>query len=205
MVKTRSAGEPGVSLDTHGMRLPPARAQPCVAASVHAKVCRGRVSRRPGVCWDPRSGFSPYGVASYTGHVGCPSPAPAPRGRTPIVPPALCRGRYAGTAFFRGRRGSSQRCSALAMPVATEPQDVGGAALLGWHQYTDSKSEHATDGCLRQTLESGKKSQKPLRGGVCLLTQGVLIKVRRGWALTCPQASYCSGCSRFSAWSISMT
>jgi hypothetical protein len=29
--------------------------------------------------------------------------------------------------------------------------------------------------------------------------------VRRGWALTCPQASYCSGCSRFSLWSISMT
>ena len=53
-----------------------------------------------------------------------------------------------------------------------------GAAMLGWHQCIEIKSEHETDGCLRQTLESGKKSKKPLRGGVCLLTKGVLISVR---------------------------
>jgi hypothetical protein len=29
-----------------------------------------------------------------------------------------------------------------------------------------------------ESLESGKKSKKPLRGGVCLLTKGVLISVR---------------------------
>jgi hypothetical protein len=36
---------------------------------------------------------------------------------------------------------------------------VFGAAMLGWHQCTAIKSEHETDGCLRQTLESGKKAK----------------------------------------------
>ena len=45
----RRAGEPGASLDPHGMRLPSAGSQPCAAASVHAQVCLGRVSRSPGL------------------------------------------------------------------------------------------------------------------------------------------------------------
>jgi hypothetical protein len=40
-----------------------------------------------------------------------------------------------------------------------EPQYVFGAAMWGWHQGTEMQSAHATDGCLRQTLESGKQAK----------------------------------------------
>jgi len=41
--------------------------------------------------------------------------------------------------------------------VVPEPQDVFGAATLGGHLHTESKSGHETDCRLRQALESGKK------------------------------------------------
>jgi len=44
--------------------------------------------------------------------------------------------------------------------VVTEPQYVFGAATLGGHLHREIKSEHATDGRLRQALESGKKWAK---------------------------------------------
>jgi hypothetical protein len=93
MVKESRAGEPGVSLDTHGMSLHHARSKTCLAASVNAKVCLGRVSRSPGVCLDTRSGFSTCGVASPRGYVCCPFPEPDPNWRTSIVQPAFCIGR----------------------------------------------------------------------------------------------------------------
>src|SRR5262245_65764321 len=40
------------------------------------------------------------------------------------------------------------------------------------------KSGHVTDDRLRRVPGRRKKSKKPLRGGVCLLTKGVLIRVR---------------------------
>jgi transposase len=43
-----SAGEPAVSLDTYGMRRPPARCLSCLAASWHAQACLGLVSQSPG-------------------------------------------------------------------------------------------------------------------------------------------------------------
>jgi hypothetical protein len=42
------AGEPAVSLDTHGMSLHPARCPSCLAASWNAKACIGPVSQSPG-------------------------------------------------------------------------------------------------------------------------------------------------------------
>jgi hypothetical protein len=51
--------------------------------------------------------------------------------------------------------------------------------MPGWHLSTDMQAEHATDCRLRQGLESGKKAKTPLLGVVCLLTQGVLIRVSR--------------------------
>jgi hypothetical protein len=36
--------------------------------------------------------------------------------------------------------------------------------MWGWHQGTEMKSEHATDGCLRQTLERGKKAKNRSEG-----------------------------------------
>jgi hypothetical protein len=50
------------------------------------------------------------------------------------------------------------------MQGATEPQEVFGAAMVGWHQCTDIKSEHETDCYLRQALESGKKTKNLLEG-----------------------------------------
>jgi hypothetical protein len=35
---------------------------------------------------------------------------------------------------------------------------------VGWHQCTEIKSEHETDGCLRQALESGKKAKNRSEG-----------------------------------------
>src|SRR5215470_7151088 len=49
------------------------------------------------------------------------------------------------------------RFSALAPPVATEPQDVCGAATRGGNLTRAIQSEHATDCRRRQALESGKK------------------------------------------------
>jgi hypothetical protein len=43
------------------------------------------------------------------------------------------------------------------MQVATAPQDVLGAAMLGWHLSTDMKSGHETDCRLRRNLYSGKQ------------------------------------------------
>jgi hypothetical protein len=45
------------------------------------------------------------------------------------------------------------------MQVATEPQYVCGAAIVGGHQCTEIKAEHETDCYLRQALESGKKAK----------------------------------------------
>jgi hypothetical protein len=71
-----------------------------------------------------------------------------------------------------------QQCSALVTPVATEPQEVFGAATSAWSLHMEIKSAPATDGRPRSVLESGKKAKKPLTGRVCLLTRGVLIRVR---------------------------
>ena len=79
-----------------------------------------------------------------------------------------------------------QRFSALATPVATESQYVLGAATPDWHLPLAITSEHATDCRLRQVLESGKQAKTPLIGVVYLLTQGVLIWVRRGFGHCSP-------------------
>jgi len=49
---------------------------------------------------------------------------------------------------------------------------------LGGHPNTASQSEHATDERLRRAPGKRKNRKKPLLGGVCLLTTGVLIRVR---------------------------
>jgi len=50
------------------------------------------------------------------------------------------------------------------MPVATAPQEVGGAATFGWHLCTEITSGHRTACWLRQTLESGKKAKNRSEG-----------------------------------------
>src|SRR5215475_8899 len=76
------------------------------------------------------------------------------------------------------------RYSARTTTVVPEPRYVFGAATPSGHLPTEMKSEHATDCRLRQALESGKKAKTPLLGVVCLLTKGVLIRVRRGYRST---------------------
>src|SRR4030095_6963342 len=58
----RSAREPGAALDPAGMRLPPTAMQPQRAASAHAAVRLGPLSRRPALCLDSRSGSERSGV-----------------------------------------------------------------------------------------------------------------------------------------------
>src|SRR5262245_46361844 len=79
-----------------------------------------------------------------------------------------------------GRRALHRLVSALVAQAAREPQYVFGAATYGRRRHTEIKSEHTTVCGLRQALESGKKAKNRSQGGVCLLTTGVLIRVRRG-------------------------
>jgi hypothetical protein len=68
-------------------------------------------------------------------------------------------------------------CSALALAGDRASLRVW-CSHLGVPLGTEIKSGHATDERLRRAPGRRKKSKKPLLGGVCLLTKGVLIRVR---------------------------
>ena len=147
-----------------GMRLHRARWLSDLTASLHAKACIGPVSQHPGDCLDPRSGFDPCGVCSPEVCMGCPSPEPDTPWRARHAQPAFCIGRYEGTESFLGRRAEPPRGSAIVTSVMREPQEVFGAAMLGWHRDMETKSEHTTACRLRQSLESGKKAKNRSEG-----------------------------------------
>jgi len=61
------------------------------------------------------------------------------------------------------------RLSAIATPMAVDPQYVCGAAT-GWpRQPRETQSEHVARGWRRQKRAGGKTPKNPLPGGVCLL------------------------------------
>ena len=117
-----------------------------------------------------------------SGSVCCPSPAPGTHWRVNDTPPALCIGRYEGTTLLLGRRGEPPCGAAIATKMATAPQYVCGAAMLGWHLGTEITSEHGTGRRRRRQLHGGKKTKNPLSGVVCLLTKRGLISVGRALA-----------------------
>jgi len=94
----------------------------------------------------------------------CPAPEPGTHWRGKDTQPALCIGRYEGTEVFLGRSGSPQRFSAIVTKMTTEPRDVCGAAIRGWHLDTEIKSEHQSDCRLRQTPQSGKQAKNRSQG-----------------------------------------
>jgi len=55
-----------------------------------------------------------------------------------------------------GRRGYPERFCARALQVATEPQDVFGAATRGGHLHKEITSGYEPDCRRRQALDSGK-------------------------------------------------
>jgi hypothetical protein len=112
------------------------------------------------------------------GSVCCPAPEPRTNGRVNTTQPALCIGRYAGTALVLGRRGSHQWCSAIAMKVATEPPYVCGAATLVGTWARKSRQDTRPFATCAGTTKAEKKRENPLSGVVCLLTTGDLIRVR---------------------------
>src|SRR5262249_2030068 len=115
--------------------------------------------------------------------MGCPSPAPDPKGRATEAQPSLCIGRYAGTESLRGRRGYPQRCAAITTQVVTAPQDVCGAArCVGTCARKSRQNTRPTVDCARP-WKAENNENNPLTGVVCLLTKGVLIRVRRGFSL----------------------
>jgi hypothetical protein len=83
----------------------------------------------------------------------------------------------------RAQRTHGQRSASVAQ-AGIEPQDVCGAATYGLRRHTEIKSEHTTVCCLRQALESGKNAKNRSQGVGCLLTTGVLIRVRLGHPTT---------------------
>jgi len=151
-----------------GMRRHRARGLSDLTASLHAKACRRPVSQSPGDGWDTRAGCDPGGVCSHAVCVGCPSPAPDTHWRARHAQPALCIGRYEGTASLRGRRAEPPRGSAIVTAVMMAPQEVFGAAMLGWHLDMATKADHTTACRLRPSLESGKKQKTAQRGRVSL-------------------------------------
>src|SRR5881397_1243839 len=58
--------------------------------------------------------------------------------------------------------------------------------MLGWHQCTEIKSEHGTDGCLRQALESGKKAKNRSEGHCSRASEIGIDKVSDGAYSTRP-------------------
>src|SRR5919198_1501137 len=117
---------------------------------------------------------------SHQACVCCPSPEPDTHWRVQDAQPAFGIGRSEGTTFLLGRRGYPHGCSALGTKVTTEPQDVFGAATPGWHRaWKASEHTRPTVDCARP-WKAEKNENCPLIGGVCLLTKGVLIRVRRG-------------------------
>ena len=114
---------------------------------------------------------------SSTVPVGCPSPEPGSNWRTEHVQPSLRIGRYEGTELFLGRRAPCVIFSAIALGGDRASISVW-CSPVGVHLCPEIKSGHATDDRLRRAPAKQKKSKKPLGGGVCLLTKGVLISVR---------------------------
>jgi len=110
-------------------------------------------------------------------------PAQAPRrGETGSAPPraetedatqqpAQTDADYDTTRFYLGKRGS------MGIPTATQARCFGASArviassAIG-SRNTPSVRHHA------KPWKAGKNEQNPLPGGVCLLTKGVLIRVR---------------------------
>src|SRR5262249_2681570 len=94
--------------------------------------------------------------------------------------PSLCIGRYEGTESLRGRRGYPQRCAAITTQVVTAPQDVCGAArCVGTCARKSRQNTRPTVDCARP-WKAENNENNPLTGVVCLLTKGVLIRVRLG-------------------------
>ena len=98
------------------------------------------------------------------------------------VQPCFGRGRAEGTPCFLGRRGPSMAFSALALTGDRASRRVW-CSHIGVHLGTDITSGHATDDRRRRVPGRRKKSKNRSEGGGCLLTKGVLIRVRRAHLL----------------------
>jgi hypothetical protein len=76
-----------------------------------------------------------------------------------------------------GRRSPSGLW-AIVVSTAIAPPSGGGAATCRLRWQTDITSGHAARGQPRRDEKSGTNGKTPLLGVVCLLTIGVLIRVR---------------------------
>jgi hypothetical protein len=130
------------------------------------------------------------GAAQVAG--GGPSPAPVAHGRTPRVQPRLCRGRQEGTAMCRGPRAPYESALCLPSPWQEPLKTCVGQSRGRPPQMAMQPAPVARDGRRSACPPAEKLWHNPLQGGVCLLTKGVLIRVRRGprlpWLAPCPRA-----------------
>jgi hypothetical protein len=168
---------PTASLDAHGRRL----------------ACRALLS----ACVKERGGAQRHGRPAPW---ACDAPSvPAPRDAARV--PGGCRGLpllrpgaslapawQAATPWQRTGRGHGDvarpqrtppRLSARAMAMVTEPPAGYGTDTMDLGLPRDLKAAHVARGGRRQAQHGGKKLEHPLVGSVCLLTTGVLIRVRR--------------------------
>src|SRR5439155_3527905 len=109
--------------------------------------------------------------------VCCPASAPGTHWRTAMCRPSFEEDGTRGQRCFEGAEHHTKaRCNRHL--EAIDPQEVCGAATPSLHQRREIKSGHVARGQRRQDLHSGNKARNPLSGDVCLLTTGVLIRVR---------------------------
>jgi hypothetical protein len=173
----RRTGEPGASRDPE-REAPAARARSALVPGVVARPgtprpCRpapGALRAHPrGRLHRPRPGAPGRGCG--------PAPAPGPHWRVKHPPPARCLGRDEGTPCVRGRSGAHHRGAALAMPVATAPQDVCGAATWVGPWARPSRQDTRPFAADAGTTKAAKIATTPRSGVVCLLTTGDLRRV----------------------------
>ena len=113
------------------------------------------------------------------GTVCGPSPEPAAHWRTKTCRPSFASD---GLRVQRGFEGAENRHAAL----CHRHRHGGRPSIRVWGSpisAVPAKRHHARPrarGSRRQALDAGKNATNPLLGKVCLLTTGVLIRVRHG-------------------------
>ena len=158
---------------------PEDRAVPrCLPASPNAHAPRGALPCPCAVAWTPALALG-GGAQGPQGARVLPFPRPCASLAHADGPPCVCGGRSEGPEKLRGHR---------------EPDEHALAPLSRWREplktcVVPSRSRTSRRQCRRHTLpqtddawpEAQRKTwEHPLSGSVCLLTTGVLIRVRPG-------------------------
>jgi hypothetical protein len=157
---------------------PDTRSQARRPASLHAEARRGPAPCARRVPRDLRLLLGLPRAAPLSAVCGA-APAPAPPWRTLDVQPGVGRGRYEGTARGRGR---SDRPQSSRPASGTRRERRTTCWVPPWCRGTSiwtCRQAMVPRDAGRAAHQAETMGKSPLRGGVCLVTTGGLISVRR--------------------------